>query len=67
MEDLDFLMGYACPISQSGKDRNDAFESDFKMAIISGLQPQIDAIIRRVLDGRVLQPVQSKKMTILLT
>ena len=45
------------PISQSGKHRNDAFESDFK-ASVGGLQKQIDAIVRRVLDGRVLRPVQ---------
>lgn len=53
---LDFVSGYT-PISQSGKDRNDAFESDFKNAV-GGLQPQIDAIVRRVLDGRVLRPAQ---------
>ena len=44
------------PISQSGKDRNDAFENEFRTAV-GGLQPQIDAIVRRVLDGRVLRPV----------
>jgi vesicle-fusing ATPase len=55
-EDMDFVTGYT-PISQSGKDRNDAFESDFKTSV-GGLQPQIDAIVRRVLDGRVLRPVQ---------
>ena len=44
------------PISQSGKDRNDAFENEFRNAV-GGLQPQIDAIVRRVLDGRVLRPV----------
>lgn len=49
-------LGYT-PISQSGKDRNEAFESDFKEAV-GGLRPQIDAIIRRVLDGRVLRPAQ---------
>jgi hypothetical protein len=53
---LDFVSGYT-PISQSGKDRNDAFESDFREAV-GGLQPQIDAIVRRVLDGRVLRPAQ---------
>jgi vesicle-fusing ATPase len=55
-EDMDFVTGYT-PISQSGKDRNDAFGSDFKTSV-GGLQPQIDAIVRRVLDGRVLRPVQ---------
>jgi vesicle-fusing ATPase len=53
---LDFGSGYT-PISQAGKDRNDAFESDFKGAV-GGLQFQIDAIVRRVLDGRVIRPAQ---------
>ena len=53
---LDFVSGYT-PISQAGKDRNDAFESDFKEAV-GGLQSQIDAIVRRVLDGRVIRPAQ---------
>jgi hypothetical protein len=54
----DSALGYT-PISQSGKERNDAFESDFKEAV-GGLQPQIDAIVRRVLDGRVLRPAQEE-------
>jgi vesicle-fusing ATPase len=33
-----------------GKERNDAFISDFKDRV-GGLGPQIDAIVRRVLDG----------------
>jgi vesicle-fusing ATPase len=53
---VDYVSGYT-PISQAGKDRNDAFKSDFKEAV-GGLQPQIDAIVRRVLDGRVLRPAQ---------
>jgi vesicle-fusing ATPase len=48
--------GAYTPISQSGKDRNDAFDNEFREAV-GGLQPQIDAIVRRVLDGRVLRPV----------
>lgn len=48
--------GYT-PISQFGKERNQAFESDFRSAV-GGLQPQIDAIVRRVLDGRVIRPAQ---------
>lgn len=39
----------------AGKDRNDAFSSEFQMEV-GGLQPQIDAIVRRVLDGRILRP-----------
>mmetsp|Transcript_9186 Transcript_9186/g.23263 ORF Transcript_9186/g.23263 Transcript_9186/m.23263 type:complete len:839 (+) Transcript_9186:131-2647(+) len=50
------------PISQSGKDRNDAFENEFRNAV-GGLQPQIDAIVRRVLDGRVLRPVDADSDT----
>lgn len=57
----DSISGYT-PISQSGKDRNYAFESDFKEAV-GGLQPQIDAIVRRVLDGRVLRPAQEDANT----
>lgn len=39
----------------SGKERNDAFRSDFT-SVVGGLQPQVDAIVRRVLDGRVIRP-----------
>mmetsp|Transcript_12683 Transcript_12683/g.18641 ORF Transcript_12683/g.18641 Transcript_12683/m.18641 type:complete len:690 (-) Transcript_12683:30-2099(-) len=39
----------------SGKSRNDAFKSDFQ-SCVGGLQSQIDAIVRRVLDGRVIRP-----------
>jgi hypothetical protein len=53
-DQIDFVPGYT-PISQAGKDRNDAFEADFKQAV-GGLQSQIDAIVRRVLDGRVIRP-----------
>jgi vesicle-fusing ATPase len=56
IDQIDFVTGYT-PMSQSGKNRNDAFESDFKESV-GGLQKQIDAIVRRVLDGRVLRPVQ---------
>ncbi len=37
--------------SLEGKQRNDALTSHFKTRV-GGLQPQIDAIVRRVLDGR---------------
>lgn len=51
---LSLVTGYT-PIEEAyGKDRNDAFESEFKESV-GGLQHQIDAIVRRVLDGRVLQ------------
>lgn len=46
------------PASLSGKDRNDAFRSDFQTAV-GGLKPQIEAIVRRVLDGRVIRPAES--------
>ncbi|KAL7534075.1 hypothetical protein ACHAXR_007334 [Thalassiosira sp. AJA248-18] len=40
-----------------GKDRNDAFASDFRSRV-GGLGPQIDSIVRRVLDGRVIRPAE---------
>jgi vesicle-fusing ATPase len=46
------------PMSLSGKDRNEAFASDFQSSV-GGLQSQIDAIVRRVLDGRVIRPADS--------
>jgi vesicle-fusing ATPase len=55
-DNLEYVSGYT-PISQSGKERNQAFESDFRSSV-GGLQPQIDAIVRRVLDGRVIRPAQ---------
>lgn len=42
-------------ISLSGRDRNDAFEKSFKMNV-GGLKPQIETIVRRVLDGRIIKP-----------
>jgi len=46
------------PMSLSGKERNEAFASDFQ-SCVGGLQPQIDAIVRRVLDGRVIRPADA--------
>ena len=40
-----------------GKARNDAFASDFRSRV-GGLGPQIDSIVRRVLDGRVIRPAE---------
>ena len=40
---------------QSGKSRNDAFRDGMRTTV-GGLQPQIDTIVRRVLDGRVIRP-----------
>jgi hypothetical protein len=45
------------PSSLQGKDRNDAFSSDFRSRV-GGLGYQIDAIVRRVLDGRVIRPAE---------
>jgi hypothetical protein len=42
--------------SLSGRDQNEAFRREFQLTV-GGLQPQIDAIVRRVLDGRVIRPV----------
>jgi vesicle-fusing ATPase len=41
-----------------GKERNDAFATDFRSRV-GGLSPQIDAIVRRVLDGRVIRPAET--------
>jgi vesicle-fusing ATPase len=43
------------PSSFAGKTRNEAFRVEFESKV-GGLQPQIDAIVRRVLDGRVIRP-----------
>ena len=53
----DNLTGFNTPSSLHGKDRNDAFASDFRSRV-GGLGPQIDAIVRRVLDGRVIRPAE---------
>jgi vesicle-fusing ATPase len=50
------VSGYS-PSSLSGKDRNEAFRSDFR-STVGGLQPQIESIVRRVLDGRVIKPAE---------
>jgi vesicle-fusing ATPase len=55
-DNIDETIGYS-PSSLSGKDRNNAFRSDFTSSV-GGLQPQIDAIVRRVLDGRVIRPAE---------
>jgi vesicle-fusing ATPase len=56
--EIDYVAGYT-PISQSGKDRNDAFQADFQTSV-GGLQKQINAIVRRVLDGRVIRPADEE-------
>ena len=45
------------PSSLQGKNRNDAFASDFRSRV-GGLSTQIDCIVRRVLDGRVMRPAE---------
>ena len=45
------------PMTLQGKDRNDAFASGFRSKV-GGLGPQIDSIVRRVLDGRVIRPAE---------
>lgn len=40
-----------------GQDRNEAFASEFRRTV-GGLGPQIDSIVRRVLDGRVIRPAE---------
>jgi len=59
-DDNNPILGYTPASLASGKDRNDAFRSDFQSAV-GGLQPQIDAIVRRVLDGRVIRPADENE------
>ena len=56
MEDEALLLG-SLPSALSGKSRNEAFKSDF-VSTVGGLQPQIDSIVRRVLDGRIIRPAE---------
>jgi len=51
----DVLSGSNIPMTLSGKERNEAFATDFQSSV-GGLGPQIDSIVRRVLDGRVIRP-----------
>mmetsp|Transcript_29018 Transcript_29018/g.33343 ORF Transcript_29018/g.33343 Transcript_29018/m.33343 type:complete len:725 (+) Transcript_29018:186-2360(+) len=44
-------------MSLAGKERNDAFTNDFQ-STVGGLTLQIESIVRRVLDGRVIRPVE---------
>mmetsp|Transcript_40621 Transcript_40621/g.73261 ORF Transcript_40621/g.73261 Transcript_40621/m.73261 type:complete len:781 (+) Transcript_40621:39-2381(+) len=50
-------LDYTTPMTLQGKDRNDAFASDFRTRV-GGLGSQIDSIVRRVLDGRVIRPAE---------
>lgn len=43
------------PSCLAGSEKNQAFRTDFASKV-GGLSKQIDAIVRRVLDGRVLRP-----------
>jgi vesicle-fusing ATPase len=43
--------------SETGQSHIDALHSTFSSSV-GGLQPQIQSIVRRVLDGRVVRPVQ---------
>ena len=49
--------GPGASMTLQGKERNDAFSSDFRSRV-GGLGPQIDSIVRRVLDGRVIRPAE---------
>eukprot|EP00978_Attheya_sp_CCMP212_P023754 scaffold73428_cov53-Attheya_sp.AAC.1 len=42
----------------SGKERNDMLQTSFSSSV-GGLRPQINEIVRRVLDGRVIRPFNS--------
>jgi vesicle-fusing ATPase len=56
-EGPNMLLLDSLPSALSGKARNEAFKSDF-VTTVGGLQPQIDSIVRRVLDGRVIRPAE---------
>jgi hypothetical protein len=45
-----------------GKMRNEAFTNDFQRKV-GGLDDQIEVIVRRVLDGRVIRPVEEDSET----
>eukprot|EP01083_Nonionella_stella_P230647 815113_1 len=45
-----------------GKKRNEAFTNDFQRKV-GGLDDQIEVIVRRVLDGRVIRPVEEDSET----
>ena len=49
--------GFVGALSLSGNDRNEAFVDGFQQRV-GGLGLQIDAIVRRVLDGRVIRPAE---------
>ncbi|KAL7451136.1 hypothetical protein ACHAWC_002980 [Mediolabrus comicus] len=49
--------GFVGALSLSGNDRNEAFVDGFQQRV-GGLGTQIDAIVRRVLDGRVIHPAE---------
>ena len=49
--------GFVGALSLSGNDRNEAFVDGFQQRV-GGLGSQIDAIVRRVLDGRVIRPAE---------
>lgn len=48
-------------LNLSGKDRNDFMTNSFTQNV-GGLQPQIDSIVRRVLDGRVYRSEDGEKL-----
>ena len=54
--DDDILLNGNLAMNLGGKKRNDKFSKDFKTSI-GGLDAQIETIVRRVLDGRVIRPV----------
>lgn len=54
--DDDILLAGNLAMNLGGKKRNDKFSKDFKTSI-GGLDAQIETIVRRVLDGRVIRPV----------
>ena len=53
----DVALAQDAPANLQGRARNEAFAAGFRSRV-GGLGPQIESIVRRVLDGRVLRPAE---------
>jgi len=61
LDDL-LLQGGDSPMALSGRERNEAFTSNFRSSV-GGLSTQIESIVRRVLDGRIIRPADPDDVT----
>jgi len=64
--DDDILLAGNLAMNLGGKKRNDKFSKDFKNSI-GGLDAQIETIVRRVLDGRVIRPVDEDSGEVIMS